>query len=115
MRPLVLGTACARLTSTELETCKERRRIHYEEGNTNILGHSKDLWFLKANCLACYAQCLLAAVVRESGVPEVITDLTEAEADRFRNEGVMTADDVLDMHNFLTDFNGDFSRLFDQQ
>jgi len=55
----------------------------------------------------------MAAIVKEGGVPEVITDLTEAELDKFRN-GKLTADDVLDMYNFLNNFDGDFSRLFNQ-
>jgi len=54
----------------------------------------------------------VAAVVKEDRAPKVITDLTRAELDRFKNMGVVTADEVLEIHNFLKDFNGDFSRLF---
>ena len=88
---------------------------HYEVDNINVLGHSQDLWFLRALCSACHAQCLVAAVIKESEALEVVTDLTEAELDRFRNAGMLTTDDVLDMHNFLKNFNGDFARLLSQQ
>jgi len=57
----------------------------------------------------------VAAVVTEDRVPKVITDLTEAELDRFRNLNTLTADEVLDMHNFLKDFHGDFAQLFNQR
>jgi hypothetical protein len=88
---------------------------HYEVDDINVLGHQEDLWFLSALCPACHTQCLVAAVIREGKVPEFITDLTEAELDRFRNAGKLTANEVLDMHNFLKDFDGDFSQLFRQR
>jgi len=87
----------------------------YEVSNINILGHHDDLWFLSALCPACHTRCLVAAVIKEGRVPEVITDLTEAELDKFRNAGSLTADEVLDMHDFLKDFDGEFSRLFSQK
>jgi len=57
----------------------------------------------------------MAAIIEEDRVPKVITDLTETELDRFRNMDRLTPDDVLDMHNFLKDFDSDFSRLFSQK
>ena len=85
---------------------------HYEVDNVRVLGHHEDLWFLRAVCSACHTQCLVAAVIKEGEAPEVITDLAETELDKFRNVGAVTADEVLDMHNFLKDFDGDFSQLF---
>jgi len=87
----------------------------YETDNISVLGHHEDLWFLKTLCSACHNQCLVAVVVKEGSVPEVVTDLTEAELDRFGEVGVLTADEMLDMHNFLKDFGGDFSQLFSRQ
>ena len=88
---------------------------HYQADNVDILGHEEDLWFLAAVCSACHTQCLVAAVITEDRVPEVISDLTAVELDRLRNRGLVTADEVLDMHNFLKGFDGDFSRLFSQK
>lgn len=87
----------------------------YEAGNINILGHYEDLWFLSALCPACHSRCLVAAVIKEGKVPEVTTDLAEAELDYFKNADSLAADEVLDMHNFLKDFDGDFARLFSQK
>ena len=84
----------------------------YEVGNINVIGHDEDLWFLSVLCPACHTRCLVAAVIKEGKVPEVITDLTGTELDKFKNAGSLTADEVLDMHNFLKKFDGDFSRLF---
>ncbi len=84
----------------------------YEIDSIHVLAHEGDLWFLKTFCSACHTRCLVAAVIREGRPAEVITDLTEAELDKFGGVGRLTADEVLDMHNFLKDFDGDFSRLF---
>jgi len=88
---------------------------HYEVDDIEVLGHEEDLWFLRAFCSACHTQCLVAAVIKEDRAPEVITDLTEAELDRFKDVVGLTADEVLDMHSFLKDFDGDFSRLFSRK
>ena len=45
---------------------------------------------------------------------EAIADLTEAELDKFRNEKELTAEDTLDMYNFLKYFKENFSQLFSQ-
>ena len=103
IKRLVASTSCA--------VCGQ----HYKVGDVNVLGHHEDLWFLKALCSSCHAQCLVAAIIKEDRLPEVITDLTEAELGRFKDAGVLAVDEVLDMHNFLKDFDGDFFQMFSQQ
>ncbi|MBA7705440.1 hypothetical protein ES703_114270 [subsurface metagenome] len=87
---------------------------HYEADSINILGRQESLWFLSASCVACQTRCLVAVIVREEGLPEVVSDLTSAELTKFRKITVPTADEALDMHNFLKDFSGDFSYIFGQ-
>ena len=83
----------------------------YEENSIKIIGHQEDLWFLSVFCSACHSRFLVAAVIKEDMAPKVITDLTEAEQEKFRNIDKLIANDVLDMHNFLKDFDGDLSQL----
>ena len=85
---------------------------HYEEDNIEIIEHSEELWFLRVFCSSCHVKCLVAAIIREDDKAEVITDLTEAELDRFKDLDGVRVDDVLDMHNYLKGFDGDFPRLF---
>ncbi len=87
---------------------------HYEEAHIDIIEHSEELWFLKVICSSCHVGCLVAAIIREDAKPEVITDLTEAELERFKDLEGVREDDLLDMHKFLKDFDGDFPRLFNQ-
>ncbi len=99
------------MTSIKCSACGQ----HYEADNVKILSHQEDLWFLRVSCSTCHAQCLVAAVVKEGRAPEVTTDLTGAELDKFRKMDKLTADEVLDMHNFLKGFDGDFSQLFSRK
>ena len=96
------------MTSPKCSVCGQ----HYEVDSVKVLGHQEDLWFLSVSCSACQTQCLVAAVVKESKTPKVITDLAEAELDKFKKMDKLTADEVLDMHSFLKGFDGDFSQLF---
>ena len=99
------------VASVQCSVCGKR----YEADNIDVLDHEEDLWFLRVACPACDTQFLLAAIIKEEKVTEVITDLTEAELDRFKNVGRLTPDEMLDMYNFLKGFDGDFSRLFTQK
>jgi len=88
---------------------------HYEEARIDVIEHSEELWFLKVVCASCHVGCLVAAIIREDSKPEIITDLTEAELDRFKDMSGVGEDDLLEMHNFLKEFDGDFPRLFRQE
>ena len=94
------------MASMKCESCGQ----HYEVYNIDVLGHREDLWFLRVHCSACHTQCLVAAIVKENRMSEVVTDLSEIELDKFKDNVIVT-DDVLNMHNFLKNFDGNFSRL----
>ncbi len=98
------------MTSIKCEECGQ----NYESFNIDILGHREDMWFLRALCSSCHTQCLVAAVVREDKVVEEMEEAATAEVDENRG-GAIEIDDVLDMHNFLVDFDGDFSSFFRQE
>ena len=86
----------------------------YEGGNVRILGHRDDLWFLSVFCPACRSQGLVAAVIKEGQLPHLITDLTEADQAKFCELEPVDADDLLDIHAFLREFDGDFAQLFSE-
>ena len=92
----------------ECGVCGER----YEDENVRIIGHRDDLWFLSVFCPACRSQGLVAAVIEEGELSCSITDLNEMEQAKFCNQGPVSADELLDIHLFLEEFDGDFSRLF---
>jgi hypothetical protein len=84
----------------------------YESVNVKVLGHQDDLWFVTVSCSSCNSKGIVAAVIKEDEPLEVITELTEAERNSFSAASLVDSDDVLDIHTFLKDFDGDFSSLF---
>ncbi len=97
------------MSSIKCSSCGQ----HYDTEEIGVLGHDKDTWFLQIRCAACHTESLVAAVIRETRSP-LVTDLTEDEALRLRHSDSVTTDDVLDMHDFLGNFDGNFSHLFIQ-
>jgi hypothetical protein len=83
----------------------------YEGANVRVLGQDDDVWFVSAYCPTCGSHSLVAAVINEGPLPELITDLTEDEFDRFSEADEITTDDVLDIHALLKEFDGDFIAL----
>jgi hypothetical protein len=84
-----------------------------DAANVSVLGHHEDLWFLSLTCFACRNRSLVAALVQKRfGV--TITDLTPDELARFQNAPRVAADDVLDIHQFLDVFDGNFRGLFER-
>ena len=93
--------------------CSSCGRNHTER-NVHIIGRHHKLWFIHAYCASCQTEYLLAETVT-SEQAEIISDLTETELARFKNTRAPTADDILDMHSFLKNFEGDFTRLFGRE
>lgn len=99
VRELVATLTCA--------SCKRQ----YEPDTIVIVSRGDRIWFVRAGCSACHVIAYIAVVVR-SQQPELITDLTDAELEHFRNADNVNEDDLLQMHRFLRDFNGDFPDIF---
>ena len=85
---------------------------HYEDEHVRVIGHRDDLWFLSVFCPVCKSQGLVAAVIEEGELSCSITDLSETEEAKFCSLESVSADELLDLHLFLEDFDGDFARLF---
>lgn len=83
----------------------------YGSEDIEIVGHHDECWFLSMVCEHCQTQGLVAAMVGDSGPAEIVTDFVEEEEGLIGEEPV-TVEDVLDMHEFLDTFDGDFRHLF---
>jgi hypothetical protein len=84
----------------------------YEDRNVRVLGRCGDAVFFSVECICCNRRDVIAALVREMKMPDLITDFTEEEFARVIEAGPVGSDDVVAIHNFLKDFDGDFSNLF---
>lgn len=84
-----------------------------------VIGHREHLWMITVQCAGCQHQGYITAVVEGHGVEgRHIPRASRAES--FPEEGgretprePVTVDDLLDLHDFLDDFNGDFAGLFE--
>jgi len=86
----------------------------YQSHNVRVLGHTNGLWYVNAYCVSCQSQFVIAATLTGEKV-SLTSDLTEIENIRFANQVTPTADDILDMHGFLKQFNGNFGSLFGRE
>jgi hypothetical protein len=53
-------------------------------------------------------------VVKEGKIAEIATDLTDTEYERLSQSITVGVDDVLDMHNFLKEFDGDLTCILSE-
>jgi len=81
----------------------------YEPKSVHILGHEEGMWFLRAFCSACSSESFMAAIIEEKAGKELVVGLARPEM--IINHDALTSDDVLDMHNFLKEYNGDVYQL----
>lgn len=98
------------MTSAKCSGCGQR----YEAENIEVIGHYNNLWFMRVFCLACRAHYLVTAMVDDEVAGEKVTDLSVAEMEKFREAGGLKSDEILDMHDFLKEFDGDFLQLFSE-
>ncbi|MDO8491644.1 MAG: hypothetical protein Q7T04_06495 [Dehalococcoidia bacterium] len=97
-----------RLISTlKCSVCGRR----YEPSKVKLLGSQEDVWFLSVFCETCRTTGLIAAVVKEAGDLQQVTELTGPEVVKFKSLPPVSGDDVLDMHVKLRDFTGDVTLL----
>lgn len=110
-----------RIVLSVLETCSQCRAPHEPE-DLQIIGRNGSLWVLSVQCSYCAAQAYVAAVVGDHGVdvtetdavewPDSLLHAVEVEDEIEPFTGAITVDDVLDMHEFLETFDGNFHALF---
>jgi hypothetical protein len=84
----------------------------YDVSNIKVLDQEDGLWVLSVYCGSCGTQGLIAAVVQEGNITDIITDHTDAE---HGTSGKVSMDDVEEIRSFLKGFDGDFSRLFGEE
>jgi hypothetical protein len=83
----------------------------YDEADVAIMGQQDELWMLMVSCHHCQTQGIILAMVKEDQHIQLITDLTPAELEGIQELPAISSEDVLDVYQFLRDFDGDFVGL----
>lgn len=103
----------------------------YEMGDITSVQRKPGVWTLMVECEQCHSRNYIAAVTAEGNAEDAMLevrsltqramrgdgrltddDVEEVEAEPVAPAKPVTAGDVVDMHDFLQDFDGDFSALF---
>jgi hypothetical protein len=112
-----------RIVLDRMERCSVCHR-EFETEDVRVLSRKSDMWMLMVSCSECHARNFVAAVIGDGDAEEAQLALRrlgeehvrskldiELESDAETGEPV-TVDDVLEVHEFLQDFDGDFQALF---
>lgn len=84
----------------------------YDPRDFTLIHRWKDMWVLNARCRHCDEPCHVIVFMDLRAAPEPVTDLTPEELEAEGEWLPITADDVLDMHTLLREFDGDIEALF---
>lgn len=80
-----------------------------------MLGQDGETHLLHVQCRKCQNSILALVLVNQTGASSVglLTDLSYEDVIRFRGNGSVTVDDVIDTHRYLED--GGFERFLGKQ
>jgi len=112
-----------RIVLDRMERCSVCHR-GFEPDDVHVLSRKSDMWMLMVSCGECQARNFVAAVIGDGDAEEAQLALRrlgeehvrarvdiESEAEGEAGEPV-SVDDVLEIHEFLQSFDGDFQALF---
>jgi len=120
-----------RIVLDRMERCSVCHR-GYQPDDIHVLSRRTDLWMMVVACAECPARNFVAAVLNDGDPQEAqlaLRRLSQADVDpdliaglggSIRDEQALadspappvSVDDVLDMHEFLGGFDGDFQKMF---
>jgi len=117
-----------RVVLDRMERCGVCHRA-YGHDDIHVISRKPDMWMLLVECTDCHARNFVAAVMNDGDADQAqlaLRRLSRGQRDAaeplFLKETLaeppppeaaqITADDVLDMHEFLAEFDGDFAALF---
>ncbi len=110
-----------RVVLDRMERCSV---CHHEfvQDDIRIVSRTQDMWMMVVTCTECHARNFVAAVLGDGDPAEAqlaLRRLSEAPSgidlqpeDTLPAGDPVSIDDVLEMHQFLSGFDGDFGRLF---
>lgn len=97
------------ISSLRCAVCGQHYRLH----ELKVLGHRDEMWYLNVHCASCGSRGMMAVVFKGSKEErQAATDLSSEEQKQFFAAPAIDGEDILDIHQFLNDFDGDFSKLF---
>ena len=115
-----------RIVLDRMERCSVCHR-GFEPDDVHVLSRKSDMWMLMVSCGECQARNFVAAVIGDGDAEEAQLALRRLGEEHVRTrtdiepeDEVVTGepisvDDVIEIHQFLQGFDGDFKALFRDQ
>ena len=115
-----------RIVLDRMERCSVCHR-GFEPDDVHVLSRKSDMWMLMVSCGECQARNFVAAVIGDGDAEEAqlalrrlgeehVRTRTDIEPEDDGEPGEPVAvDDVIEIHQFLQGFDGDFKALFSDQ
>ena len=112
-----------RIVLDRMERCSVCHR-DFETDDVHVLSRKSDMWMLMVSCGECQARNFVAAVIGDGDAEEAQLALRRLGEEHIRgsrrieSEVVVepgepvSIDDVLEIHEYLQGFDGDFQALF---
>ena len=112
-----------RIVLDRMERCSVCHR-GFEPDDVHVLSRKSDMWMLMVSCGECQARNFVAAVIGDGDAEEAqlalrrlgeehVRTRTEIEPEDDDEPGEpVSVDDVIETHQFLQGFDGDFKALF---
>ena len=91
--------------------CEHCNRQHAAE-NVNVVGKYDAVWVVAVDCDGCRQPGMFVVSIRKDSSLDRVTDLTDAEQERFLVAKSVETSDVEGIRSFLEGFKGNFSDLF---
>jgi DNA-directed RNA polymerase subunit RPC12/RpoP len=99
------------LSTVKCSSCGKQ----FGTNDINVIKHQDDTWFLNIYCPSCGKQSLVVAIVRKDKSAEIVSNVSDVDPSEYASDSAISVDDMLDIHNFLKDFDGDFTDLFSKK
>jgi len=111
-----------RIVLDRMERCSVCHR-DFEPDDVHVLSRKSDMWMLMVSCSECHSRNFVAAVIGDGDAEEAQLALRRLGEEHVRSQFAIepetdepgepvTIDDLLDIHQFLETFDGDFKALF---
>jgi CRISPR/Cas system-associated protein Cas10 (large subunit of type III CRISPR-Cas system) len=114
-----------RIVLDRMERCSVCHRP-FDTDDVQVLSRKSDMWMLMVSCDECHARNFVAAVIGDGDAEEAQLALRRLGEEHLKAklniepemdvhdipDEPVSVDDVLEMHGFLQEFDGDFKALF---
>ena len=113
-----------RIVLNRMERCAVCHQAFGPE-NIQVVSRRSDMWMMVVTCEECHARNFVAAVLGDGDPDQAQLALRQlshddsdadieimSEADEAPAADPVSIDDIIEMHEFLADFDGDFQRYF---